>query len=690
MEDLNNDGVVDEKDEMLKSLADLDSPDDTETEPISREELLADLELLDREGKGPEELTVFDKLRLIGQGFTFDWSDEAIARIKSLSPSLTYEDSLAYEREQNKIAREKPGSFKYEVGGAILPSVAAAPFTAGGSVGITAARLAAIGAAQGLASGTGRSEREGFESVIDAPVDVALGAVLNPALAKLGQKTIAAITPLFTSIKERLPGKVGKKVEDELIRIIADGGLTVDEVIEKINAGEIIPEMSDEAATAVAGFARQAGPGAGIITETLEKRRSKFTKDVFDSFTKDLAPNQKTANIYETFSNNEKDLLKKESQAYNKIFKSEGSKTYDQISEWVLNHTKDRRASRNLINKYMDVKGRKPLFKINKKTKELELTRELTLEDGEIIKRAFMDVRGGAIRQGNTDLATTFAGYENNIKKIVDELSPDLKQTRYNWANIKQLVDNYKEGEKAFKTDPEMFEIFFNKILSDGKPDQIEAVRTGVAKALKRRSQSARKISTVGAMTDTKDAVRAERVILEIIYPGESFDGIVRKMNQMMKTIKAESLASASKGSKTAPIEEASKRVGVKSSLANLARTVASGGTDLPAVRSVIGGLFPDQNAPKFTDEELVKISELIIEENSDIIKKALTDETAIEQLGLRISSLVNRLVGTGFGASQPRTEAITSIPGIDMVRDLISGMTDATREKVISSTEPR
>ena len=44
MEDLNNDGVVDEKDEMLKSLADLDSPDDTETEPISREELLADLE----------------------------------------------------------------------------------------------------------------------------------------------------------------------------------------------------------------------------------------------------------------------------------------------------------------------------------------------------------------------------------------------------------------------------------------------------------------------------------------------------------------------------------------------------------------------------------------------------------------------------------------------------------------------
>ena len=688
MEDLNNDGVVDEKDEMLKSLADLDSPDDTETEPVSREQLLADLELLDREGKGPEELTVFDKLRLIGQGFTFDWSEEAIARIKSLSPSLTYEDSLAYEREQNRIAREKPGSFKYEIGGAILPSILTIPLTAGGSVAVTAARLAAIGAAQGLASGTGRSEREGFERVIDAPVDVALGTVLNPALAKLGQKTIAAITPLFTSIKERLPGKVGKKVEDELIRIIADGTLTVEEVIEKINAGEIIPEMSEEAATQVAAFARQAGPGAGIITETLEKRRSEFINDVFDSFTKDLAPNQKTANIYETFTNNEKELLKKESQAYNKIWKSEGSKTYDQIGEWVLNHAKDRRASRNLINKYMDAKGRKPLFKINKDTKELELTRELTLEDGEIIKRAFKDIKNESFAKGRKTFGSTFAGYENDIKKIVDGISPDLKQTRYNWANIEQLLTNYKEGEKAFKTDPEMFEIFFNKILSEGKPDQIEAVRTGVAKALKRRAQSARNISTVGAMTKIDDGVRAERVILEIVYPGESFDEIVRKMNQMMKTIKAHGLSSAAINSKSAALLEAAKRVGIKTGLANMARVFASGGTDLPAVRSVIGGLFPDKNAPKFTDPELVKISELIIEENSDIIKKALTNETALEQLGLRISSLVNRLVGTGFGASQPRTEAITSVPGIDFMRDMISGMSDATKDKVINSTE--
>ena len=595
---------------------------------------------------------------------------------------------MAYEREQNRIAREKPGSFKYEIGGAILPSIIAAPFTAGGSAGVTALRLAGIGAAQGLASGTGRSEREGAESVIDAPVDVALGTVLNPALAKLGQKAIAAITPLFTAIRERLPGKVGKKVEDELIRIIADGKLTVEEVIEKINAGEIIPEMSEEAAAHVAGFARQAGPGAGIITETLEKRRSKFINDVFDSFTEDLAPNQKTANIYETFSNNRKELLKQESQAYNEVWKSEGGKTYDQIGEWVLNHAKDRRASRNLINKYMDAKGRKPLFQINKDTKELELTRELTLEDGEIIKRAFRDTKNGAIRQGNTDFAGTFAGYENDIKQIVDKISPDLKQTRYNWANIEQLVDNYKEGEKAFKTDPEMFEIFFNKILSEGKPDQIEAVRTGVAKALKRRAQSARNISTVGAMTKIDDGVRAERVILEIIYPGESFDEIVRKMNQMMKTIKAHGLSSAAINSKSAALLEASKRVGVKTGLANMARVLASGGTDLPAVRSVIGGLFPDKNAPKFTDEELVKISELIIEENSDIIRRALTNETALEQLGLRIFSLVNRLVGTGFGASQPRTEAITSVPGIDFMRDMISGMSDATREKVINAAE--
>ena len=90
LKDLNNDGVVDEDDEILQKIKDLHAGEKESDSEASTESILAKLEEIDREGKGPEELTVFDKLRLIGQGLTFDWSDEAIARIKSFSPSLTY------------------------------------------------------------------------------------------------------------------------------------------------------------------------------------------------------------------------------------------------------------------------------------------------------------------------------------------------------------------------------------------------------------------------------------------------------------------------------------------------------------------------------------------------------------------------------------------------------------------------
>ena len=84
---------------------------------------------------------MMDRLRLIGQGLSFNWSDEAVAGIKALSPNVTYEDALSQEREFNKLARNKDGSLKYEIGGAFVPTiittagtVLGAPFTGGSSL----------------------------------------------------------------------------------------------------------------------------------------------------------------------------------------------------------------------------------------------------------------------------------------------------------------------------------------------------------------------------------------------------------------------------------------------------------------------------------------------------------------------------------------------------------------------------
>lgn len=64
--------------------------------------------------------------------------------------------------------------------------------------------------------------------------------------------------------------------------MITDSGLTVDEFLAQVRSGQILPEMSEEAAKVVSGFAVKAGPGSAIIRDTIVGRKisssTAFTK----------------------------------------------------------------------------------------------------------------------------------------------------------------------------------------------------------------------------------------------------------------------------------------------------------------------------------------------------------------------------------------------------------------------------
>ena len=291
---------------------------ETKEEQLARLRQELGIEVKSEDEVDPDSgLTMADRARLAASGLLFNWADEAIAGVKALSPNITYGEALADEREKLKSAQEKPGSLKYEIGGAFIPTAGAlalAPFTGGTSAAATAptwARLLGIGAAQGLAIGTGASEEEGLARVKDAPVAVATGAVANPLFAKLAQGTQAALSPLIDYTKRQITGKVGKKVEDELIRIISDSGLSVDDVLERVSKGEIIPEMSEEAYRVVSGFVKTAGPGSAVIRDAIVGRKNQFVEDLYQSLQKDLAPETKADNIFATFANNADELKKR-------------------------------------------------------------------------------------------------------------------------------------------------------------------------------------------------------------------------------------------------------------------------------------------------------------------------------------------------------------------------------------------
>ena len=673
--------------------------EETTAEKLARIRLERGIVVLPESEVDPETgLTMSDRAKLAATGLLFNFADEAIAGIKALSPNITYEDALKKERAQIKAAQAKDGSLKYEIGGALIPAVAglvAAPFTGGTSAAATAptwARLLGIGAVQGLAAGTGASEEEGFARLKDAPVATITGAIANPLFAKLSQAGQAALAPLLDSVKRSMTGKVGKKVEDEVLRMITDSGLTVDQFLTQVRDGQILPEMSEEAAKVVSGFAVKAGPGSAIIRDEVVGRKNRFINSLYERFQTDLAPDSQGGNIFETFSDNINDLKAAEGAAYNAIYNAAEGQTFQQLDQATLFLVRQSRNLRNIINKKLDDEGLAPLFKntkvkgSNSGEKSLELTRSLSLREGEFIKQALMDAKNAAIRKGSNNRAFTFGGYENEIKSVIDQISPELAETRASWSAIERAVEKFDEGQVIFGVDPEKFAKEFRRLVDLEDIDAIEALRAGAAKALKNKSQSSSATGTVTKLADAPMGInQKEREILEILYPEGQVDDVINQINQARGSIVASNRTFG--GSPTAERAGSSSRVGMGQTVADVGRIVSSNGLDVGATANIVTRMFGGKKPP-FTDAQYKRIAELVVSEDADLLEASLTDQTRMDALYGAFRKAINTL-----GASQPRVQVATgATEGIGDIYDpvvsgsleaLVQGMSPQTQKKV-------
>jgi len=678
----------------------VEAPAGEKTKQEIKAEILSQmgLDVANPEDIDPESgLTMADRARLTATGLLFNFADEAIAGVKALSPNVTYDEALAEEREALDSARSKDGSLKYEIGGAIVPaavttaaSLIGAPFTGGTSLGASVPlwmRLVGVGAGQGFLMGAGDSEREGFARAADTPTSTITGAVLNPAFAGLSIVAQKLAAPIIDSVRRTLAGKTGKKVEDELIRIINDSEIgTPEEVIQRIRNGEILPEMSEDAASWVASFAYKSGPGKAIIRDAIISRKNKFINELYQSLQNDLAPESRGGNIFKTFSDDSEKLLQAESKAYDAIWDSTAGQSFKEIDDAVLSLATASRNSRNLINKKLDENGLKPIFKMVGKGKnaKLQLTRSLSLKEGELVKRAFMDAKTDAAKK--PDKARTMKFYENQIKEVIDGLSPALQATRQRWATINNAVKQYDLGKKVFGQNPEEFAVAFQKLTAAGDEDAIAALRAGAASSLKYKSQTTSATGTVTKLSDMDMGInQKEREILEILYPGELIEDILVKVNKARSSIVAAGKVFG--GSPSAERIAGGDRVGVGQVVADATRVVSSNGLDIGATANIISRMFGNKKPP-FTNDQYREIAKLVISEDADLIQSAITDKTKIDAMLAAFRRAINVVSG-----SQPRVVATTELTeGVGEVVDptatgaltgLISTVSPATAKKI-------
>jgi hypothetical protein len=669
-------------------------------------------------------LSATEKGKLFAQGLLFNFSDEAIAGTKSIFGDKTYEEYVNEERKVLNVAREKAPieALGYEMGGAIVPALVAAPFTGGASIpatigrialtgsGKTALKMAGYGAAQGTIASVGSQDEVGFGNTLLA---ASTSAVVSPALQKTFQFFGTGLKKIVVDpILRKLQGASGKKVEDEIMRVITDSGLTADEIITAVKNGKIIPEISPQANETVRVIVNQMTPATPIIEQALQDRKGKFIVDVFQNLQKDLAPTvqgnvtAKSTNIFKDFSDNTDKLKQQKWETYQEVWKNQGgkyvsnatpdAKTYDSIGNGLLDIVGSSQSNGKLINEFFDVKGLPPILKLNKKG-VWELTRSPTLYEGEKVKQAFMNASkrleaGPAVKE-------QFVSLEKNIKNILDETSPELKNVRKNWAEVESSIKQFEFGRKLLspKTDPEEFQVFFDKLLAQGNQLEIDALRQGVAQNLKKRlGQSiGRRSSTITALADDPlelDLVQNERKILEVLYqgmPNDKIESVLKNVDLATGSIKA--VARIIGGSQSGKSIQGQKRLGLVPIATNMYRFFSYG--DLDAGRNIIKSIGGD--ASQLPDDVMIKVGNILISEDAELIQRALTDQTARKV----IIDKINRLTGIeGFNLGLSKGGAILSEKATSNVIDInpyenafiniAKDMNKQTKQKVINAAQ--
>jgi len=655
-------------------------------------------------------LTLSEKARLVAQGASFGWSDEIIGAIKGAVQG-DVAGGIESERKSVEDAQEKKGSLKYEIGGAFVPGVLAAPFTMGGSIVPSLARAGVIGATEGLLYGMGTSEGNVQERFAQGLDEAALGLFLNPA----AQKTIGygskIIPKLFGDFARKTMGKNSAKVEREITRLMDEAGIDVnntdqvDDLLQQIADGKIFAEISEDTAMVVRNLYAASGKGAQILAKSVESRAKQFMGEAASDLQRGLAPALEE-NVERTFSTNLKKLKADEKAAYNEIFKASqeagGVSGFDRLKSLNLNMAvedllNNQKFLRNKIATLISAKKLKPLFEVAKGSNSGKATilRDIDLETAEVIRRALKDKSDTAWKKGDGSLGEAIGDLETELRTIIDDLSPDLKSTRSAWKDILTSQKIYKDAKTIFSKNADEMEEYIENILQDGTPAQIEALRAGGASHIRKIIQD-RGLTKVIIKFNQGELKEAR--ILQYLYPSDGIDDILKKISKADTANETKNIIIANNKIGSAKTLEGASRVG-DGMLGPLASFVTTG-NPLSAI-SLISKLL-GKSSGGLSEDQLLEIATILSSESPDLLRDALTDTKTQTVLKDAVFNIAQRIQG-GIGTAVQKTTEITPIPDAidqivspsfagesDSLNQIISGASNTKKKKILAASDAR
>lgn len=596
------------------------------------------------------------------QGLTLGAADEMEAYTRAAITGRPVEEVLEEIRSGIKAYQsEYPiEATAYEVGGAVAPAL----FSGGSTAPLTVGRMALRGMGEGAAYAFNTGEGGFGERAARVPAGAVTGVIGGVIGGKAMQFGGQALEVLVDAVRRTTGGKGASRVEQEIRRLAEQTGKTPDQLAQDIIDGKIMAE-NRTLIPALKALRGQGGPAAGMLDTALEQRPQRLRKDAMSevaSYLDDVSGDP-SASAVRRQRESEQLTRKAEREAY-KPFETQSvsNDVFIALSN-VLDRIPEAGETLQKIAKRQGLEG---LYRVDDQGRVV-FARRPTVAEAEKIRRV---VNQQAKKEGEIDfdLSQSTRDIEGGLRSILDVDVPDLMTTRAQAAAVRANRDAFIAGRKALSGD-------VNEVILDvqdkwGKDEKtLAAFKSGLLAALQGKMTTGTRKSTIRNLLsdETKegmllrellDEADVEKVIrkLDIAAEGQEVSDAVLRNTQT-----AESLLQA-------------KRQGSQLSMDDFGGAMYGD----PMAMMRIARKFVDGFARGLSDAERQKVASVLISEDADLVRRAITDERNIAAIQQRINQIIPRLSARGAGAGAQQVTGPVADIGGDLTKGTISGLLGA------------
>lgn len=580
------------------------------------------------------------RLRSFLQGATMGFADEAEALLRGAVTGQPVEPiRQGIMRQVEAYRKEAPvGSLGLEAAGAFVPALAAAPFTGGTSMTATipsVARVAGLSAAQGGITGFGTAEGGVIERLPSAVQGATISAVAGPAAEIALRGAGVPFNAVVDVARRRFGGRGAKAVETEIQRLVQESGLTPDEIVQRIARGEIMAE-NQTLQQSVRALYTGGGEASSQIARTLGPRPSQLRQQATEQIQRGLAP-RTAGNVLQQARMDEDAIRLAERAMYGQAFQQGGVVTQPLLQNFTSAMQRSPAAARDIGEYYRAQSGRAPFFTVQADG-NVEFARTPTLEDMEIVRRGLQEQVDVAYRGGRGATGEALKDLERSLRSEIDAASPAVGQARTTAAQTRSNREAFEDGRKVFGKSADEVDIMVSKFT----PQQLTSFRAGAMDAIRNRMTTGSRKSMMGTLATEESK---EGRILRSIFPQDQLPDVLQSVQVAAQSQQARNRIMG--GSDTAASLQQAQRIGMNISAEEVLE--ASRGNPFAMLR--VGRKLVGQNTQGLTDAQRTQVARILTSTDPDLVRQALTDNSAMAVLQQRIQQLGNQFATGARGA---------------------------------------